>query len=287
MTTIALVENDRKILAEVSKALKAEGYQTVTYTDGASALNDFHVSPPDLVVLDIAIPRMSELVLRALRMSEMPVLILTSKNQKVKFSRKMPYDFIAKPISRSVLLERIKALLQNASLIEGGVAWVPKRDPKDVQPNLEEFTPSESLVELFHEGVLADYEILRASTPEAAREISSLAYARAILPGRILEVIASRALRMQLGVLKRKPLSVGGVFDQDFVQELSEHVSLRMGKRPEFFSRLHDDLVAYLNQGGSIAGRWGRLVLTNNNISIATKDSIKLAPTDDGFPLLS
>ena len=58
MPTIALVDDDRNILTSVSIALEAEGYRIMTYTDGASALDGFKSSPPDLAILDIKMPRM-------------------------------------------------------------------------------------------------------------------------------------------------------------------------------------------------------------------------------------
>src|ERR671938_677753 len=58
MPTIALVDDDRNILTSVSIALQAEGYRMMTYTDGASALDGFKTSPPDLAILDIKMPRM-------------------------------------------------------------------------------------------------------------------------------------------------------------------------------------------------------------------------------------
>ena len=58
MPTIALVDDDSNILTSVSMALEAEGYRTVTYTDGVSALDGFSRSAPDLAILDMKMPRM-------------------------------------------------------------------------------------------------------------------------------------------------------------------------------------------------------------------------------------
>ena len=83
MPTIALVDDDRNILTSVSIALEAEGYRIMTYTDGASALDGFKTSPPDLAILDIKMPRMDGMeTLRSLRQkSDMPVIFLTSKDE--------------------------------------------------------------------------------------------------------------------------------------------------------------------------------------------------------------
>ena len=60
MPIIALIDDDRNILTSVSIALEAEGYRIMTYSDGASALEGFKTSPPDLAILDIKMPRMSD-----------------------------------------------------------------------------------------------------------------------------------------------------------------------------------------------------------------------------------
>src|SRR3569832_457106 len=85
MPTIALVDDDRNILTSVSIALEAEGYRIMTYTDGASALDGFRTSPPDLAILDIKMPRMDGMeTLRKLRQkSDLPVIFLTSKDEEI------------------------------------------------------------------------------------------------------------------------------------------------------------------------------------------------------------
>ena len=66
--TIALVDDDRNILTSVSMVLEGEGYTVKTYNDGATALNAFEKSLPDLAVLDVKMPRMDGMeLLRRLR----------------------------------------------------------------------------------------------------------------------------------------------------------------------------------------------------------------------------
>src|SRR2546423_4298951 len=120
MPTIALVDDDRNILTSVSIALEAEGYRIMTYTDGASALDGFRTSPPDLAILDIKMPRMDGMeTLRRLRQkSDLPVIFLTSKDEEIDelFGLKMGADdFIRKPFSQRLLVERVKAVLRRAS----------------------------------------------------------------------------------------------------------------------------------------------------------------------------
>jgi two-component system, OmpR family, response regulator ChvI len=119
MPTIALVDDDRNILTSVSIALEAEGYRIMTYTDGASALDGFRSSQPDLAILDIKMPRMDGMeTLRRLRQkSDLPVIFLTSKDEEIDelFGLKMGADdFIRKPFSQRLLVERVKAVLRRS-----------------------------------------------------------------------------------------------------------------------------------------------------------------------------
>ena len=105
MPTIALVDDDHNILTSVSIALEAEGYRITTYTDGVSALDGFKTTLPDLVILDIKMPRMDGMeTLRRLRQkSDLPVIFLTSKDEQIDelFGLKMGADeFIRKPFSQ-------------------------------------------------------------------------------------------------------------------------------------------------------------------------------------------
>ena len=83
--TIALVDDDRNILASVSMTLEAEGFSVRTYVDGDSALRGLSTKPVDLAILDIKMPRMDgmELLSRLRRLSRMPVIFLTSKDDEV------------------------------------------------------------------------------------------------------------------------------------------------------------------------------------------------------------
>jgi two-component system response regulator ChvI len=119
MPTIALVDDDRNILTSVSIALEAEGYRIMTYTDGASALDGFRTTQPDLAILDIKMPRMDGMeTLRRLRQkSDLPVIFLTSKDEEIDelFGLKMGADdFIRKPFSQRLLVERVKAVLRRS-----------------------------------------------------------------------------------------------------------------------------------------------------------------------------
>ncbi len=119
MQTIALVDDDRNILTSVSIALEAEGYKVETYTDGASALDGLLARPPHLAIFDIKMPRMDgmELLRRLRQKSDLPVIFLTSKDEEIDelFGLKMGADdFITKPFSQRLLVERVKAILRRS-----------------------------------------------------------------------------------------------------------------------------------------------------------------------------
>jgi two-component system response regulator ChvI len=122
MPMIAVVDDDQNILTSVSMTLEAEGYRTATYADGRSALDGLQSDPPDLAILDIKMPRMDGMeTLRRLReKADLPVVFLTSKAEEIDelFALKMGADdFVRKPFSRSLLLERIKAVLRRHEFI--------------------------------------------------------------------------------------------------------------------------------------------------------------------------
>ncbi|HHK73953.1 MAG TPA: response regulator transcription factor [Rhizobiales bacterium] len=119
MASISLVDDDRNILTSVSMALEAEGYEVRTYTDGSTALSGLQDNPPDIAIFDIKMPRMDgmELLRRLRQKSNLPVIFLTSKDDEIDelFGLKMGADdYICKPFSQRLLLERVKAVLRRA-----------------------------------------------------------------------------------------------------------------------------------------------------------------------------
>src|SRR3954454_24033148 len=119
MPTIALVDDDRNILTSVSIALEAEGYRIMTYTDGASALDGFRTTQPDLAILDIKMPRMDGMeTLRRLRQkSDLPVLFMPSKEEEIAVwsaLKRGAAAFTRKPFSQRLLVERVKAVLRRS-----------------------------------------------------------------------------------------------------------------------------------------------------------------------------
>ncbi|MBV9570995.1 MAG: response regulator transcription factor [Alphaproteobacteria bacterium] len=127
MTTIALVDDDQNILSSVSMLLEQEGFQVRTYPDGASAFTALSASAPNLAIFDIKMPRMDglELLRRLRQSSEFPVIFLTSKDEEIDELMGLNAgadDYIRKPFSHRLLLERVRAVLRRRE---------PRKEPSE------------------------------------------------------------------------------------------------------------------------------------------------------------
>ncbi len=134
---IFLVDDDRNILVSVSMTLEAEGFKVETFNDGETGLKGILDGKPDLVILDIKMPRMDGIeVLSKLREeSAVPVIFLTSKDDEVDQViglRMGADDYITKPFSQRLLIERIKVLLRRRDLLE-----TSNTKGQDVTKNIE------------------------------------------------------------------------------------------------------------------------------------------------------
>jgi two-component system response regulator ChvI len=119
---VALVDDDRNILTSVAMALEAEGFTVDSYSDGEQALRGIGQTPVDLAVLDIKMPRMDGMeLLQKLRTraTSLPIIFLTSKDDEVDEVlglRLGADDYIRKPFSQRLLVERIRTLLRRVEL---------------------------------------------------------------------------------------------------------------------------------------------------------------------------
>jgi two-component system response regulator ChvI len=126
MSKIALLDDDRNILTSVSMTLEAEGFEVGTYNDGQSALDAFNRKLPDMAVLDIKMPRMDgmELLQRLRQKTNMPIIFLTSKDDEIDEIlglRMGADDYVKKPFSQRLLVERIRTLLRRNDVLDGAI----------------------------------------------------------------------------------------------------------------------------------------------------------------------
>jgi two-component system response regulator ChvI len=116
-STIALVDDDQNILTSISLALESEGFKVVSFHDSSEALAALSREPVDLAVLDIKMPRLDgmELLEKLRKASDLPVIFLTSKDDEfdeLLGLRMGADDYIKKPFSQRLLIERIRAVLR-------------------------------------------------------------------------------------------------------------------------------------------------------------------------------
>ena len=126
---ICLVDDDPDILTLVSATLAGEEFELATLSDPTTALEGIQRLQPDLVILDIEMPRKSGLELCAEirekpEFRQMPIVFLTSRSEaelKVKGMEKGAIEYTMKPFRTSDLLLRIRAVLAVAGDWKGGV----------------------------------------------------------------------------------------------------------------------------------------------------------------------
>jgi two-component system response regulator VicR len=117
-----LVVDDERPIAEIIKYnLQKEGFEVKTVYDGEDAIKMVHSMKPDLVVLDVMLPRKGGFeILKEIRMEYvMPVIMLTAKEQesdKITGLELGADDYITKPFSTKELVARVKANLRRVKL---------------------------------------------------------------------------------------------------------------------------------------------------------------------------
>jgi DNA-binding response OmpR family regulator len=120
MSSVLVVDDEPNLRHSVSYALRQEGYEVATAEDGERALELFRSARPDLVVLDVMLPKMDGLaVCRAIRReSDVPVIMLTARSSELDTVVGLEVgadDYLAKPFSTRELIARIRAALRRAA----------------------------------------------------------------------------------------------------------------------------------------------------------------------------
>jgi len=129
MRRVLVVEDNADLAFGLRNNLEIEGYLVEVAADGEEALRSAAASEPDVVILDLMLPRLSGFhVLKELRRtgSRVPVLILTARGEeadKVRGLKLGADDYVTKPFGLLELLARVEALLRRAG--EGASSGVP------------------------------------------------------------------------------------------------------------------------------------------------------------------
>src|SRR5436309_6573868 len=116
-TTILVVDDDVQLLKIVTHNLEAVDYQVLAVRDGVQALETIERQAPDLVLLDVMLPRMDgfEVCQRVREVSAVPIIMITARGRgqdKVKGLDLGADDYLTKPFCVDELLARVRAVLR-------------------------------------------------------------------------------------------------------------------------------------------------------------------------------
>jgi len=126
---ILVIDDDRTLLGLLRQSLEKAGYRFIGVTNGIDGLQSVYKDQPDLVILDVMLPRMDgwETCLRIREVSQVPIIMLTAKEEeadKVKGFESGADDYVTKPFSFAELTARVGAVLHRSR--RGKPAEVPR-----------------------------------------------------------------------------------------------------------------------------------------------------------------
>jgi DNA-binding response OmpR family regulator len=124
---ILVVDDDPDILEAISMILESQGYEVVTAREGVEGLANLKAEKPDLLVLDLLMPKMDGFAVckelqdpRWAKYKDIPILILTSvreeasrRRYELETGRELDVDdYVEKPVAPDILLERVGRLIK-------------------------------------------------------------------------------------------------------------------------------------------------------------------------------
>jgi two-component system, OmpR family, response regulator len=121
--TVLIVEDDRALLDVLKFNLTKEGYHVITALDGSQALEAARQSQPDIILLDVMLPKIDGFEVCRILRQEMttPILMLTAKDSEIDKIVGLEVgadDYLTKPFSMRELLARIRAMLRRSEMVE-------------------------------------------------------------------------------------------------------------------------------------------------------------------------
>ena len=158
MTKIMLVDDEKSMRKLVERIVRADGYDYCEAVDGLTAISVFHEEKPDLLILDVMLPKLDGFqVCRKLRDAGVviPILFLSAKSDIVDKGAGFSAggdDYIAKPFSAQELSLRIEAHLKyygrltskpNEAMYVGGFSFDAHRNEVSIDGRIVDLTPKE------------------------------------------------------------------------------------------------------------------------------------------------
>lgn len=119
--TVLLVEDEESFVDALTVGLRKEGFRVEVARDGMEALNLFDIVKPDIVLLDVMLPKMSGIdVCRQLRKhTQVPIIMVTAKGAEIDTVVGLEVgadDYISKPYRMRELVARMRAILRRVSV---------------------------------------------------------------------------------------------------------------------------------------------------------------------------
>ena len=129
---VLVVEDDEEIAQVLQRSLRLEGYEVKLAADGVRGLDEAHAFLPDIIVLDLGLPRLDGIdVAKRLREDgdDTPILMLTARDaldSRVAGLDVGADDYLVKPFERQELLARVRAMLRRTP--PRGAEWLSVAD---------------------------------------------------------------------------------------------------------------------------------------------------------------
>lgn len=120
MKKVLIIEDEEKISRWIAIYLEKAGYETIVASDGMAGLDSARKLRPDLILLDLMIPKIrgEEVCARIRKNDDVPIIVLTAKNTKRDIVSCLDLgadDYISKPFDPDELISRVNAVLRRSS----------------------------------------------------------------------------------------------------------------------------------------------------------------------------
>jgi DNA-binding response OmpR family regulator len=206
-TTILAADDDPQLLRLITRNLQLEGYDVLAASDGQQALELIENNSPDLVLLDVMMPRMDGFTVcyRVREFSSVPIIIITARGQdqdKVRGLDLGADDYLTKPFSVDELLARVRAVIRRSQFTA-----------RELTQGLRATTATGSLVIDYSQHIVMLNGLEIALTPTEYRIIAYLAQnvGRVVTQDLLLEHVwgpeylgESHMLQVNINRLRRK-----------------------------------------------------------------------------------
>jgi two-component system response regulator RegX3 len=171
--TVLIVDDEESFIDALRVGLKKEGFRTLAAYDGIEALDVFESDRPDIVLLDVMLPKMSGIdVCREIRaLSMVPIIMVSARDDEVDAIVGLEVgadDYVTKPYSFRELIARMRAALRRAPQPTAGASVsVVRAGDVEVDPERHEVVVRGDIVEM----TLKEFELLYLLVENAGRVV--------------------------------------------------------------------------------------------------------------------